>query len=317
MANETTNAVGYVPGLEISPGGRWLIEGVGEREFIIRDPMTGNATCRVRLPDTGTVSSIAFNRAEDRVVVVTKSTSAPAPDPEGMSVKGELSVQMFDPARGTIIWERQDLDGCTPDGAGPGRRNVGLRTLVQIVWSPDEQRLLIRYQATPTEGRVWVGRSANGATERILAGPAQANNLIFQQTGAEWVSLDSTGRRVAVAGGKEVRIWDLESGSLVATVKDFDGTASETVFNLEGSRIFALDTSFAPALNPGRSTRIIVWDVATDRLLLVLQPPPLYLPDISNVSIFLSERALQFQDGKLFQTKYLDRRVFDGNPAKE
>jgi serine/threonine protein kinase/WD40 repeat protein len=313
---ETSNAVGYAPGLEISPGGRWLIEGVGEREFIIRDPMTGNATCRVLAPETGTVSSIAFNRAEDRVVVVTKSTSTPAPTPEAVSIKGKLSVRMCDPSSGAIIWERQDLDDCTPD-ASPGSTNVGSRTSVQIVWSPDEQRLLIRYKASPTEGRVWVGRSEKGTTERTLGGPVETRNQFVPGGVTEWVSLDSAGRRAAVSGGKEVRIWDLESGSLIATVKDFDGIASETIFNLDGSRLFALDTSLASAVNSGRSTRIVVWDVATDRLLLVLQPPPLYLSDARNGNVMLSERALQFQDGKLIQTKYLDRRVFDGNPVKE
>src|SRR5262249_20129907 len=239
----TAGPMNFVPGLETSPGGRWLIEGVGEGEFIVRDPMTGNPTCRIQTPGRDAVVGVAFNRAEDRVVVVTQTTVGPDSTPGATRNKRPLSVWMFNPASGATIWARPDLDDCAPD-ALRGGAFLGFPGTVPIVWSPDEQRLLIRYQASPTEGRVWVGESANGTTERTLAGPAESRNPTGPRSTFEWVSLDPTGRRVAVSGGKEVWLWDLDTGSLITTVKDFDGMASETEFSTDGTRLFALDRSF-------------------------------------------------------------------------
>ncbi len=296
-----------------APGGRWLIEGVGQGEFIVRDPMTGNPTCRVKAPENGVVAGFAFNRAEDRVVVVTSTQGAPVPGT--LTSSGSLSVWMCDPASGAAIWDRKDLDNCI----APERQGgfFGSRGSVPIVWSPDEQRLLVRYQATQTEGRVWVGQSTSGTPERTLAGPADAKNQSGPRSVIAWMSLDPSGRRVAVSGGKEVRIWDLDLGSLIATLRDFDGVASETIFNSDSSRLFTLDNPLFTGPRTGRGSRIVVWDVVTGRLLLVLQPPPLVLSGGGDGGFISSERNLQYQDGKLTQTTFRELRVFDGNPVKE
>jgi hypothetical protein len=75
----------------------------------------------------------------------------------------------------------------------------------------------------------------------------------------EWVVLDPTGQRAAVSGGAEVRVWDLDSGGLLATAGDFEGTASATAFTADGSRLIALDTPRAGPLS-GRGGRVVVWD---------------------------------------------------------
>jgi WD40 repeat protein len=297
-----------------SPGGRWLVE-TGD-ECIVRDPLTGRPTCRVRPPDGGMVAAVAFDPSEDQVAVVT-TPRPPAPTgvaprmPGGRTPAGPLNVRVCDAASGVTLWDRPGLDECTTETTSPMFTEP-----VQVVWTPDRRRLLVRYQAA-AEGRVWVGRAADGATERTLAGPADARRNSGPVGGVnEWVVLDPAGQRVAVTGGAEVRVWDLESGKLLATAGDFEGTAASAAFTADGSRLIALDAPRAGPLS-GRVSRVVVWDAATDRLLAAFQSRSSVITPVNRNERVGGSEDFQFRDGKLILTGLQERQVFDGNPVAE
>jgi WD40 repeat protein len=300
-----------------SPDGRWLVES-GD-ECIVRDPLTGRPTCRVRAPDGEMVATFAFGRGEDRVAVVTTprptppTRIGPLPAPRSRTPTGALNVRVCDAATGAVLWDRPGLDECIMELTGPGN-NVGM---VQAIWTPDGRRVLVRYQAAAAEGRVWVGRVTDGATERTLTGPADARQNSGPVGGVnEWVVLDPTGRRAAVSGGTEVRVWDLDSGGLLATAGDFEGTASATAFTADGSRLIALDSPRAGPLS-GRGGRLVVWDVATDRLLAAFPSRSSVVTPVNRNDRVGGQEDFQFRDGKVVLTGLRERHVFDGNPVAE
>ena len=72
------------------------------------------------------------------------------------------------------------------------------------------------------------------------------------------MTLDRDGHRVAVISGGEVRIWDLEAGELVATLRGHDSPVSAVALSPDGTRLFALH-------GENRSServrvRVSVWD---------------------------------------------------------
>ena len=140
-------------GLDVSRAGRWLIEGVGKEELVLRDPMTGKVTCRVAAPVGGLVVAIAFNPTEDRMFVITSAGQADS-TPNAKSLPGALGVRMCNPATGETLWNRAELDNCVSeiyrgDAFFMNGKPIG------VLWSNDARRVFVQYQGSPTESRVW------------------------------------------------------------------------------------------------------------------------------------------------------------------
>ena len=133
---------------------------------------------------------------------------------------------------------------------------------------------------------------------------------------SDGMSLDPTGQRIAISSDKEVRIWELESGNLLTILRGFDEGVGKMVFNADGSRFFAMDTSLPQFRSSARDLRIGVWDVVTGRRLFVLQPPPPYTYSVNSANRIRMTLSLQFCDGQLLHTSAGERNVFDGNPVK-
>jgi WD40 repeat protein len=295
-----------------SPAGRWLVDttAAGSKDptgagFSVRSARTGAVTCRTTLP----VLSYAFDPTEDRLALVTGRLSTDAAAGPGASapVLGWLGVRVYDLTSGRAVWDRPQLDRFDPDGTVL-RRNPPQFDPLQALFSPDGRRVLIRYPGTRRESRVWVGRAEDGQTERTLVGP---NPDLYSPpvfSGPQWVSVDRSGRSIAVACGPEVRVWDLETGALTGTFRGHDSDVNATVFSNDGTRLMTA--------NSHPQARVHVWDLATGRLLITLDPPPAD-PDDRLRSLYDPIRAMEFRDDVLILRYARRTHTFDGTPVKE
>ena len=221
---------------------------------------------------------------------------------------GPFDIRMLDPATGATLWNRTAVDECTDTRDGSP---ATWDSLFHLLFSPSG-RLLVGFRDATHTFRVWVGRTATGEVERTLATATE-----LQTSPVRRMALDRDGRRVAVIGGGEVRVWDLETGTLVATLRGHDSPVSAVALNADGTRLFALHAEYRKEKRVG--VRIGVWDLETARLVLTVQPPDAILlsrMDRAGGVTLSDPGGIEFRDGQLSVRLYPLDWTFDGTPVK-
>jgi serine/threonine protein kinase len=324
--------------LVVSPGGRWIVQGGrGDSELIVRDALTGDVTCKFHAPEGAAVGAFQFDPAAERLAVTTVPKSLAVAWVRGdrggrggggggwtaakPAAPGPFDIHLLNPATGETVWAQKGVDECTDmRGSVPQ-----FYPMFHLLFSTNG-RLLVGYFGPKQTFQVWVGRAATGDRERTLAAAPESNTAGFERSRsagfgssgpAPRVVTDRDRRRVAVFGGGEVRVWDLDGGALVATVRGHDSPLSEIALNPEGTRLFTLYA--APRAEERGRMRVGVWDLETTRLVFTVQPPdPVLLSRLDRASGItrIGGNWLGFRDGQLSVHQDPLNCTFDGRPVK-
>ena len=198
-----------------------------------------------------------------------RAARAASPLNQRSPASGPFDLVMLDTESGRLHWKHTGVDQLmTPEG-----NVIRFNPLFQLLFDPNG-RLLVQYRSAPGEYRVWVGK-ADGTYERTLVIPAGSARSAAPGTMAHEVrrmTLDRDERRIALIGDREVRVWELESGAPVATLRGHATSVTAVELTPDGSRLFAL---YSPELSGGPfGVHLGVWDLATGRFVLAIRPPP-------------------------------------------
>ncbi len=281
-----------------SPKGRWLANRQPNGVFVVLDALIGETAFRITLPKERHLLKYEFDTNEDRVLVAT----APS-DARGGAASEVVSYEamLYEVSTGRAVWGTPvTLSG----GTGPPQ--ILFRSLHFQVFFTLDGRVLIGYPSTGKDV-VWIGRVADGSTERTLAGPPkprgkEKGSTLLPRT-AFW--LDQGQRRIAVAGGHVVEVWDIDTGQSVARLGGHDAQVSSMAFTPDGSRLFTLDPGTTGPTGKAHR-RLHVWDLLTGRSLVTL-PLVSRLGDGSS-----GDMSLLLQDDKLRLTTPAGVWEFDG-----
>jgi hypothetical protein len=345
VATDDLNA-GWV-GFRFRDGGRGFVSGhVGAGGLTVHDGLTGRVTCDLKLPAGVVVGQFEFDPAGDRLLVASGPVElfggfGPGGQRAGKKARDArpLDLRMLDTATGETVWERTGVAILSGPETGPGRMAPAQGSVPLLLFAPGG-RVLVQYRGSDRARRLWVGRAADGATERTLEiGPDPQS---VDEPGGGWrmappdpLSIDRDGRRAAVIGDGEVRIFDLDTGDLVATLRGHEVPVKAARLTPDGTRAFTVDSM--QGTETRRAPRVHVWDVATGRRVFTLQPPERFPrgatePGRTNSRFMLSESdRIEFRDGILSVTQfppyvpsksehklvsgYHEPYTFDGNPV--
>ncbi len=300
------------------PGGRWLVEGGAEaRELVVREALTGRVTCALHVPEGTLIGDVQFSPSADRIAVTTvpaqvaTDRTSTSPLNQRSPASGPFDLVMLDTESGDTLWKHTGVD----QFMATERNVVRFNPLFQLLFDSNG-RLLVQYRSAPGEYRVWVGKAADGKYERTLVVPAPTARSAVQRSGPQEVrrmTLDRDGRRIAVVGDREVRVWELESGAPVATLRGHATFITAVELTPDGSRLFAV-YGREPSDGP-YEVHLGVWDLATGRSVLAIRPPP---PVVGGQRGFrLNDGApVEFHEGILTVPSSGFKYALDGNPVK-
>jgi serine/threonine protein kinase/WD40 repeat protein len=340
----TSDSTWILAGLHIRDGGRGFVSGhVGAGGLTVRDGLTGRVTRDLKLPTGSVVAQFAFDPAGERLLVA----SCPAgvfsirgfkSGKKAMDT-GPLDLRMLDVATGETVWERTDVAILSGPESGPARMASAQASVHLLLFAPGG-RVLVQYRGSDQARRLWVGREADGALERTLEigpgpQPVEASGGGWLMARPEPLSLDRDGRRAAVIGDEEVRIFDLDTGAVVVTLRGHEAPIMAARLTPDGTRAFTVESM--QGTEARRVPRVHVWDVGTGRRVFTIQPPERFArgttdPGRNNSRWMLSESdRIEFRDGILSVTqfppyvlsrsehmlvsRYREPYTLDGNPA--
>jgi WD40 repeat protein/tetratricopeptide (TPR) repeat protein len=188
--------------LAFHPGGRFLVAGgtAGGNDTTIWDLETGKE--RLRIPDQGGYVTRVAVSPDGRFLAV--AWRAPGPGAVMALLKGKTPtgrVSLFEPLTGKKLRELT--------GAG--------ETVHDLAFSPDGQTLA----AACDDGKVRFWGPATGRAGRVLAGHQEKPRaLAFSPDGRRLVTVSA-----GLAGGGELKVWDVQTGKEVFAVEDAGGNA--------------------------------------------------------------------------------------------
>jgi WD40 repeat protein len=141
-------------------------------------------------------------------------------------------------------------------GAGP---LSGSKDIVALAFSPDGKYL------------AWAGHQANEITVWDLAN-GQRNRTLKAEGRINSIAMAADGKRLAAAFGRQVVIWELETGTQLLSPSGVDYEVIECVDFSPDGRLLAVGGRSAEG-GPGKKTApITVWDLPTDRKILLMGP---------------------------------------------
>ena len=322
---------GFSPYLSLSAAGRWLVEGKGgDSDVIVRDTFTGQVTCEVHLPEGAAVGAYKFDPTDERLAIVTvpnRLAKAWTTSGFGTTQAKPAAPGMFD-LRACSIRRRASPFGCGPRSLNAptlGKRaaaaasaglEAGLCFICISVRAGESSSASMTARKTFRvcgSGRRRPGKSSRPSPPRLSRSrPDRKGSLTIRQ-----MVVDRGGRRVAVIDGDEVRVWDLETGTLLTTLRGHDSPVSAVCLNTDGTRLFALHAEHRMA-ERGR-VRLSVWDLETARVVFTIQPPDFVLFDrtsrASGTSMS-SNDTLEFEADRLSMRRHPVDYTFDGTPVK-
>lgn len=286
--------------------GRWLLD---QHHFkrTVRDPRTGAVISELsHTPGTQLEPYLIADPSGDRLAVSTLREEASQPDagrgkadPAARIGKtGSVVMRLVELPTGREVWFRPEVDRFFALTA----RNTSIDAVGPPFFSPDGQRLAVRYSVAP-EGarRIWVGRAADGETVRTLELPVAEEG---RKAGRDQspLSFSPDGRRLAATRGGEVFLWDLETGGLLWRLPGQGSQVRWATFTRDGSRLITSTFDWSGGLRT-RPERLCVWDLVLGRELISVP-----IPGSSSWLMTGEKLSMRSGDGVW---------VFDGTPVKE
>ena len=177
-------ALGKLPGLTVSPGGRWIVKGGrGDKELIVRDGLTTESLVRWWCRKVSAIGEILFDQADEAA----GSWSGPT----GLAVSWVVGKHGFvspakpaDRRQRSPTFARPRRRG-SPSGPSRPSTNTPSRAwhgkapahVSDAHEPPGRRSSSLGYSDATNTYRVWVGRTATGEHERRLDG---ATKTVFR-----------------------------------------------------------------------------------------------------------------------------------------
>lgn len=309
LAGEKSRSKVLMSPATVSKSGRRILSGYFADEVAVHDGTTGALVNRFPVPNGFSVQAISLDYAEERLLIGASPQPVDRGGSEGAGRKAESGwIQLFEVESGRALWPQPARPEGLLEPVGP---ELQVDRTARVEFLEKENRVLVGSTNTG-QAVVCDFQTRDGAVLRRYAGPeSEAQQSVYLSP--QVFFLDGDRRMLAIAGRKEVLVWDLTTGEKLAKLEGHDSPVFDAAFSTDRRRIFTMESAGRPGSNlfAGFGLRILVWDVATSRPIATLRAQSVP-SNYGGTPVF----GIRFEKDKLHFEGQFAIEPLDGTPVK-